>query len=271
MIVVHMHPIFKYSGGKRRELKRIIPLLPTSFERVVEPFCGSAALAFKLERPALVADTRRDVIVTLRAVKDPLTYSALQTRLDVLQAVTDRKELEREFYRQRDEMWGCTDAVDIAYRFIVIRQLVFSGMERHNSSGKENAPFGWYERFKCPLSIEHHQLLQSWQIEQQDFEATLAQVGVNDAVFLDPPYLGRNSAYGDAQNDLSALHEKLISSLDSAPYPWLAVHCDEPSWRAFGARHKMQEHAFGYSQNFKGRDNSQSKTVHLYVSDNISP
>ena len=49
-----MKPIFKYSGGKGRELKRIKTLIPSinEFDRVVEPFAGGAAFAFDLEKPA---------------------------------------------------------------------------------------------------------------------------------------------------------------------------------------------------------------------------
>ena len=44
-----MKPIVKYQGGKTKELKRIVPLLP-EYTRMVEPFAGGAAVAFNQEK-----------------------------------------------------------------------------------------------------------------------------------------------------------------------------------------------------------------------------
>ena len=41
-----MKPLVKYQGGKTRELKIISKMMPKEFNRVVEPFCGGAALSF---------------------------------------------------------------------------------------------------------------------------------------------------------------------------------------------------------------------------------
>lgn len=40
-----MKPIFKYSGGKSKEVKNILALMPEGIERIVEPFAGGAAFA----------------------------------------------------------------------------------------------------------------------------------------------------------------------------------------------------------------------------------
>ena len=37
-----------------------------------------------------------------------------------------------------------------------MRQLCFSGMERYNSEGKFNVPFGHYKKMSCNLSPDHH-------------------------------------------------------------------------------------------------------------------
>ena len=57
-----LRPIVKYMGGKTRELPLIKQLAPTQFSRVVEPFCGGAAVSFGLGYPALMSDINRDVI-----------------------------------------------------------------------------------------------------------------------------------------------------------------------------------------------------------------
>jgi DNA adenine methylase len=261
-----MKPIFKYSGGKKRESKFIASLTGDDHLRTVEPFAGSAALSFYYEKPALVADVRKDVIATFKAVQDPVLYPQLQARCDALSLVTDIKELERAFYAQRDEMWGCTDVLDIAWRFIVIRQLVFSGMDRINvKTGKENAPFGWYKQFKCNLSLAHHELLQTWEVAQQPFEQTFTHVREGDLVFSDPPYLDRNSTYDGTHDPGQEMHQQLQSLHDTCQSPWMLVHCKHSGYDAFASRHRLTTKEFMYSQNFVGRDNTKSKTQHIYV------
>ena len=261
-----MKPIFKYSGGKSREAKFISSLTKNEHLRTVEPFCGSAAMSFFYEKPALVTDIRKDVITTLQTVKDKNLYPALQRRVDELSKETNIEKLEKHFYEQRDDMWGCSDPLDVAYRFIVIRQLVFSGIDRINTkTGKENAPFGWYKQFKCHLSSAHHELMQSWEIKQQEFSQTFSEIIESDLVFSDPPYLGRNSTYG-GENDVNIdFHRKLQSCHDDCNANWLLVHCEHPEYEDFMKRHLATTKQFSYSQNFVGRDNSKSKTVHIYV------
>ena len=54
-----MKPIFKYSGGKTRELKIINEIISgIKFDRVIEPFAGGAAFSFDKEKPSLVSDIR---------------------------------------------------------------------------------------------------------------------------------------------------------------------------------------------------------------------
>lgn len=261
-----MKPIFKYSGGKKREAKFLATLVDPNSKRIVEPFCGGAALSFYLEKPALVADVRKDVITTLNVVKDAALYPEFQRRCDDLSKVTDVTELERTFYAQRDDMWQCDEPLDVAWRFIVIRQLVFSGMDRINAkTGKENAPFGWYKQFKCNLSRAHHDLLQTWEIRQQPFEHTFEQLRDGDAVFSDPPYLDRNSTYDGTHDPGLEMHQRLQACHDACDHSWLLVHCRHAAYEAFAARHETTSRSFTYSQNFVGRDNSKSKTEHIYV------
>lgn len=261
-----MKPIFKYSGGKKRESKFITSLIDNDFLRVVEPFAGSAAVSFLLEKPALIADVRKDVILTFLAVKSKKNYPKLQKRCDELSKITDVSLLEKEFYHQRDDMWGCVDELDVAWRFIVIRQLVFSGIDRINiKTGKENAPFGWYKAFKCNLSLEHHELLQLWDIRQQEFNETFSFVKNTDFVFSDPPYLDRNSMYGGEISSNDELHSKLIDCHDNCVANWMLVHCKHLKYEEFALRHKLITKEFMYAQNFKGRNNTKSKTVHFYI------
>ena len=76
-----MKPIFKYSGGKTRELKRIDKIIDgLSFERIIEPFAGGCAFAFSQEKPSIISDIRHNNIDVYKAVKDKSQFDILYTK-----------------------------------------------------------------------------------------------------------------------------------------------------------------------------------------------
>ncbi len=77
-----MKPVIKYQGGKTKELPLIKEMLPREFDRVVEPFCGGAAVSFGLRNPALLSDINKDVINLYHTIADPTLYPTLQKTVD---------------------------------------------------------------------------------------------------------------------------------------------------------------------------------------------
>ena len=58
-----MKPFFKWSGGKRREIKRILEYMPPSYDKYYEPFVGGGALWLHLEpEKAIINDSYPDVM-----------------------------------------------------------------------------------------------------------------------------------------------------------------------------------------------------------------
>lgn len=270
-----MKPIFKYSGGKSRELKLIKKLLPNNFDekinRVVEPFAGSAAVAFGLEKPAIISDLRENNIKTFEAVRDNFNeiYDYIENIKKEANNHTEEKYTEflnGEYYRQRDEMFGTTDPIDIAKRWILLRQLCFSGMDRiNNKTGKFNVPFGWYKKLTCNLSKEHSDLLKTWDLILGNWTDAYDKADKNDFTFLDPPYYNRNSEYGGDYVDNEQLHIDIAKKFFSNPSKAMMVHIDCELYRDLYKDAIIYEKPFTYSQNFKSRDNSKSKVNHLYI------
>ena len=77
-------PIIKYQGGKTKELPLIKQLMPTEFNRVIEPFTGGAAVSFALEKPAVLNDINRDVINLYSIVANEELYPQLQIKVDYI-------------------------------------------------------------------------------------------------------------------------------------------------------------------------------------------
>ena len=93
-----MKPIFKYSGGKTRELKRIDKIIDgLSFERIIEPFAGGCAFAFSQEKPSIISDIRHNNIDVYKTVKDKSQFDILLQKVEETKQITDKKELEKLF------------------------------------------------------------------------------------------------------------------------------------------------------------------------------
>lgn len=272
-----MKPFYKYSGGKTREMKNISAVFPAETKRIIEPFCGSCAVSFNFELPAIVSDIDDDVINLLSVVQDDEMFKELQKKIsetNITETKTEEnnKHLEKVYYFLRDDCWRTEDRVLKAYRFLVLRQLCFSGMSRvNNKTGKSNVPYGWYGLFSTRLSQEHSDLLKTWDIKLQSWEKTIAEARTGDWVFLDPPYFERNSSYevGSDAGTSEVMHRALAKEcaiLQEKQIPFLLVHSDCELYRDLFKDFIIQDKAMFYSQNFKGRAVKDARVGHLYIS-----
>lgn len=262
-----LKPIFKYSGGKSSELSKIDNHLPPVYERVVEPFAGGAAVAFHLNTTCWLNDTRTLNTNVFECVANERQYQELQDLVDATKELpTD--QLEGLFYRSRDVInGGEATPVELAYAWMVVRQNCFSGMDRTNSSGKFNVPFGWYKTCKIKLERGHHNLLKQSKVTSGDFKSVLKETVATDFVFLDPPYYERESSYGTNFDEQSKeLHVDLHSSLLTAKGKWLLIHVNCELYQDLYKDFNITTYDHKYKQNFRGRDNSKQKVQHLYIS-----
>ena len=262
-----MKPIVKYQGGKSKELPLIKQLLPNQFTRVVEPFCGGAAVSFGLGYNSLMSDINRDVINLYSVVANESLYPNLQVRVNELKTL-EHDDLEREFYAARDVInssWESLNSYTRALSYIILRQLCFSGMERYNAKGEFNVPFGHYKRFSCNLSPDHHEYLKrNCSFRYGSFVDLFDQIDANDFVFIDPPYLER-LGYTQGDGGLK-LHEELLGCLKATKGRWMIIHSDHEFYRESYKDFNIIEKDFAYAQRFgKNKDHSGASVKHLYI------
>ena len=257
-------PIVKYQGGKSREIKFIKEIMPPSYNRIIEPFCGGAAVSFHFGVPALLTDVNWQVINLYRVVASPV-YEDLQRFVDQVKTF-DHDQLEKLFYHSRDIINNSDNygSFDNATAYIVVRQLCFSGMERYSSKGEFNVPFGHYKRFACNLSEEHHKFLLNCKISHASFEQCFKDEDENDFIFIDPPYLDR-LGYTTGDGGLN-LHEELLSCLKATNAKWMIVHSDHEFYRDSYKDYDIMTKDFLYAQRFgKNKDHSGASVQHLYI------
>ena len=206
-------PVFKWPGGKRSLISTIEPLLGDSYHRLVEPFCGGAALFFH-SRPsdAVLADTNAALINAYIQIRD--NVEGLIGRLKGL------RNAREEYYQIRNRK--PRTALMRAARFIYLMQLSFNGIYRENLSGKFNVPYGhktWLsvcdeERFRKASAA-----LQEAQCLAQTYQETMESLEPTDAVYVDPPYTVSHN-----DNGFIKYNRKLFSWNDQRE---LAVACEQ--------------------------------------------
>ena len=260
-----MKPVIKYQGGKSRELPLIDMIKPTNYSRIVEPFCGGAAVSLHYGDYCVLNDIN-PMVINLYKVIQSSEYVDLQNRINELKTY-DHDALQDAYYSARDVINKPEQFTPLikAISYIVVRQLCFSGMERYNANGEFNVPFGHYKKMSCNLSPSHNSFFKNKAtIMNCDAVDVINNCNEDDWIFLDPPYIDRlGYTTGDGGDDL---HTRLIEAMKTTKGKWLFIHSDCDFYRDNLSEFDIQTKAFRYAQNFgKGKDHSGAKVDHIYV------
>lgn len=66
---IQAKPILKWAGGKTQMLSDLLPKVPSSYGRYIEPFFGGGAMFFALQpKNAIIADSNPELINMYREV-----------------------------------------------------------------------------------------------------------------------------------------------------------------------------------------------------------
>jgi len=219
-----MIPMFKWSGGKRRELNSIKEWMPEKYETYCEPFIGGGALWLNLEHDkCIINDSYFDLINFYNVCKsdpkklaDHLNSITSDYNKDVkalnAQSKDDYKDVAKKyFYDVRDG--EVASDFENAVRFYTLRQLSYGGMLRFNKDGKFNVPYGYYKTFKTfDTDVKKlTTLLNNTEILHGDWKDAVKNCGPNDFVFIDPPYTREFTKYHPNGEFLDKVQEELAN------------------------------------------------------------
>ncbi len=193
-------PLIKWPGGKRALLPQLLPLLPSSFNRYIEPFFGGGALFFSVQPHfALLSDSNEDLINCYREIRDNPDQ--------LLSSLRRMKNSKEDYYRIRS--MAPRTSSGRAARFLYLTTLAFNGIYRVNRHGEFNVPYG-YKTHLCVYQPEKimriSQVLAKCDLECIDFEEALKRARPGDLIYLDPPY---TVAHG--QNGFRKYNAKIFS------------------------------------------------------------
>lgn len=179
-------PILKWAGGKTQMLGELMPRVPKTYGRYIEPFFGGGALFFSLKpENAIIADSNPELINMYLQVAHHVD--------DVIECLQKYENTSEMFYEVRSLDWQTLPKAEAAARTIYLNKTCFNGLYRVNRSGQFNTPFGKYKNPKiCDVDALRlaSEALRKADILCGDYILVLehyAQPG--DFVFLDPPYL----------------------------------------------------------------------------------
>ncbi len=176
-------PILRWAGSKKKLLPTLQAAVPTEYKRYVEPFAGSAVLYLRLpETSALLGDINPDLIDT---------YETIRAHTKRVWSKTVAMCTAPEFYYElRDQDPLRMGKLDRAARFIYLNRFCFNGVYRTNRQGRFNVARGKGHLFipDYPVFKSFASRLSNASLYCGDFESVVAQTGLGDFLYLDPPY-----------------------------------------------------------------------------------
>jgi len=209
-----IRPFLKWAGNKRTIINRIIPLLPKG-NRLIEPFCGSAAVFLNTNyEENLIADTNSDLIhLYLQIQKNQSSF----TKYCEQYFVNENNDAEK-YYELRTLFNETKNGKRRAALFLYLNKHGFNGLCRYNKSGGFNVPFGRYKTISVPTQRMQVFGKQSQQAEFQtsDFTSTIESAQPGDVIYCDPPYVpvnDSNSSFKYEKNGFTMEQQKLLASL----------------------------------------------------------
>ena len=238
----HLLPLFKWTGGKRREIKILKEFFPEFVLNdepydFVEPFAGGAAVYWYLNNVNgnnIINDYDAELVNFYMMMRDqdddfinPIRQSSALYEGDA----TDHGKQEENYYywRNLDKDNGLDTLSDQerAARFWIVNQLSFSGMRRFNKKGEFNVPYGHYKNLNSTniTSQDHVNLLKNTTITNGDYLNVLdASDRDNTFIFLDPPYTRVMKKYSSdnefTEQDQINLRDKLVDMENAS---WMLV------------------------------------------------
>jgi len=194
--------------------------------RWVEPFLGSGVVAFNIEpEQALLADANPHIIEFYKKIYEGEIDG--QTVRDFLEKHGEKLEKEGEdyYYQMREEFNDGAGPLHLLF----LNRSCYNGMMRFNLSGGFNVPFckkpdRFTNRSGAYITKIENQVNElakimegkEWEFKSWDWQKTLDQTKANDFVYLDPPYIGRNTGYiGEWEDEEAEELAEVTQELDS--------------------------------------------------------
>ena len=187
------HPI-PYQGSKRNLAKQILRFFPDNFDRLVEPFAGSAAItiasAFHFKANRFIINDINEPLINLwqNIIENP--KSIIKHYRDIWQGQHGNEE---QYYYQIREQFNNTKQPE--YLLFLLAKCVKAAV-RYNAQGQFNQSPDKRRLGRNPQIMQEDILKVSQLLKgkttcyAQDYQNILDFTTDNDLIYMDPPYQG---------------------------------------------------------------------------------
>lgn len=216
-------PPIKIQGIKTKLVPWIADAISWSGRgRWIEPFMGSCAVALNVAPPrALLCDTNEHLIRFYTALQDGAISAPTVRRFLEEEGAKLLATGEEHFYEIRKRFNEHSSPLDLLF----LNRSCFNGIMRFNKKGGFNVPFCRKpERFRQQLITKICNQVdwaasvirgKAWEFKCQPWQQTLAEAGVDDFIYVDPPYIGRHTDYYNQWSKLEA--DELANTIKTSP------------------------------------------------------
>lgn len=208
-----------YVGGKYKLLPQILPLFPRDINTFVDVFAGGGNVAVNVDAKYTVINDKQAEVIALLEYLYSRDINELLTELDgIIEEYGLSKTNAEGFSRLRTDYNNGRRSEMMFYALVTH---AFNNQIRFNGKGEYNMPFGknrssfnpkLRERF-----IEFHETLdrRSAYFDSVDFRnINYEELGANDLVYCDPPYLISTAAYNEQGGWTTQDEKDLLALLD---------------------------------------------------------
>jgi DNA adenine methylase len=253
-------PPLKCQGIKTKLVGQIRKLAQSrSFERWVEPFCGSCVVPFNVQpEKALLCDTNVHIIRLYQDIQQgKVTSGSAKAFLDEQGALLSSGG-EDYYYIVRERFNNQPSSLD----FVFLNRSCFNGVMRFNRKGGFNVPYchkkdRFAQAYVTKITNQIRRMAEviaahDWTFMVSDFRQTLAGTQKGDLVYADPPYAGRHVDYFNSWSE--ADEEDLARLLKAQPGAFILStwHSNEfrknllveKNWNGAGFHVLLREHFY---------------------------
>lgn len=212
-----------YTGGKYKLLNSLFEIFPNDINTFVDLFAGGFNVGINIDANTIICNDQISYLIELYRY---LAETDIQSIIDEINQRIIEFNLTKQnadgYNALRERYNESKDIVD----FFVLTFYAFNHQIRFNNSQKFNTPFG-KERSSYNLSIENNLIAFCHALKNKnivfynnDFLGVdLSNLGEQDLVYCDPPYLISTGSYNDGKRgfkDWTEVEEKqLLDLLDS--------------------------------------------------------
>jgi DNA adenine methylase len=240
-----MKTFLKYQGNKTRLLKYIIPMVPESFDRYIEPFVGSGALFLDIHPERwIINDLNNDIYTLWLTIKNNL--KTLLLNMNKIEKNLYKTDNKLEYMRRL-----CKSIYTMQFdekrssNFLVSKNLAYMGLLPIKDNGyyfngfelnfdrKEKHKIFSDSYYRNISNISMFMNNTNGKMYNKDYKKIISLARSGDFVFLDPPYIESHDYrfnYNSNENYLNDnfLKELLyqVKKLDNKNVKWLMTQAN---------------------------------------------